>query len=503
MALSVTVGLLVLASALLVWWIKESIRIARFKKLHGCKAEVPIQQSERIIGYGLYKIQIQASKDRNILDVGRQRYLDYGNTWSAYMMGKKFYNTIDPENIRHILATNFKDFGIGGRQEALGALLGQGIFTTDGAQWEHSRALIRPNFTRAQVADLDALESHIQHLISRIPRDGSTVDLQPLFFELTLDAVTEFLFGESVSSLSNAEVTDEFGEAFDLAQRRLGNRTRLGKWIRLCRDTEFDTACKTVHEFVDRIVFKALEKSQPKDAEKSIDGKTGAERYLFLTEMIKSTRDPKQLRDELLNILLAGRDTTASLLSNTFHVLARRQDIWANLKEEVDRLEGEKPNYETLRNMKYLKYLLKESLRLYPVVPSNARFAVRDTLIPRGGGPDQLSAVFIPKGGIVAYSVYSMHRRRDIYGPDAELFRPERWGPEENLRPGWAYLPFNGGPRICVGQQFALTEASYTIVRLLQEFSGIEDRDGEEWMEQLSLTCCSAMGVRVALAPRR
>lgn len=130
MALSVTVGLLVLASALLVWWIKESIRIARFKKLHGCKAEVPIQQSERIIGYGLYKIQIQASKDRNILDVGRQRYLDYGNTWSAYMMGKKFYNTIDPENIRHILATNFKDFGIGGRQEALGALLGQGIFTT-------------------------------------------------------------------------------------------------------------------------------------------------------------------------------------------------------------------------------------------------------------------------------------------------------------------------------------------------------------------------------------
>lgn len=119
--------------------------------------------------------------------------------------------------------------------------------------------------------------------------------------------MTEFLFGESVSSLSNAEVTDEFGEAFDLAQRRLGNRTRLGKWIRLCRDTEFDTACKTVHEFVDRIVFKALEKSQPKDAEKSIDGKTGAERYLFLTEMIKSTRDPKQLRDELLNILLAGR----------------------------------------------------------------------------------------------------------------------------------------------------------------------------------------------------
>jgi cytochrome P450 len=95
-----------------------------------------------------------------------------------------------------------------------------------------------------------------------------------------------------------------------------------------------------------------------------------------------------------------------------------------------------------------------------------------------------------------------MHRRHDIYGPDADVFRPERWGPEENLRPGWGYLPFNGGPRICVGQQFALTEAGYTIVRLVQQFGSIEDRDGEEWKEQLSLTVCSARGVRVALSPK-
>jgi cytochrome P450 len=81
-----------------------------------------------------------------------------------------------------------------------------------------------------------------------------------------------------------------------------------------------------------------------------------------------------------------------------------------------------------------------------------------------------------------------MHRRKDIYGPDAEEFRPERWAPEEGLRPGWGYLPFNGGPRICVGQQFALAEASYTIVRLLQAFRGIENRDPEPWTEQLALT---------------
>jgi cytochrome P450 len=95
-----------------------------------------------------------------------------------------------------------------------------------------------------------------------------------------------------------------------------------------------------------------------------------------------------------------------------------------------------------------------------------------------------------------------MHRRKDIYGPDALEFRPERWAPEEGLRPGWGYLPFNGGPRICVGQQFALTEASYTIVRLLQEFKDMEDRDGSPFVEQLSLTLASTNGVKVAMIAR-
>lgn len=144
--------------------------------------------------------------------------------------------------------------------------------------------------------------------------------------------------------------------------------------------------------------------------------------------------------------------------------------------------------------------LTRKALRLYPVVPSNARFANKDTTIPRGGGPDGSSPIYIPKGGVVVYSPYSMHRLKSVYGPDAEDFNPDRW--DENLRPGWAYLPFNGGPRICVGQIFALTEASYAIVRLLQEFGGIEDRDGSPWEEGLSLTCASAKGVVVGLTPR-
>ncbi|KAE8453474.1 hypothetical protein EG329_010335 [Mollisiaceae sp. DMI_Dod_QoI] len=500
-----TLAGVVVVLGLLLRKVTNYIRVARFKSKHGCKPETRIRQPERIVGYELYKIQLNASKNKKILAVGRQRFLKSSSLEDQTIdIFKKFYNTIEPENIKTILATNFKDFGLGRRQESFGPLLGQGIFTTDGTQWEHSRALVRPNFTKAQVADLDTFESHIQKLISKIPRDGSTVDLQTLFFQLTLDSATEFLFGESVNSLTSLEGSEQeiFGRSFDHAQSRLGNRSRLGKLVHLFRDKEFDQACKIVHRFVDNIILKALERTQPRDAEKSIDGKGDKERYVFLTEMLKSTRDPKQLRDELLNILLAGRDTTASLLSNTFHVLARRPDIWNKLIAEVDELHGEKPDYETLRSMKYLKYIMNESLRLYPVVPGNARFANRDTVLPIGGGSDGQSPVYIPKGDIVAYSVFAMHRRTDIYGPDAEEFRPERWAPEEGLRPGWGYLPFNGGPRICVGQQFALTEASYTTVRLLQEFSGIEDRDGTEWFEKLSLTMASGEGVKVAMVSR-
>jgi cytochrome P450 len=124
--------------------------------------------------------------------------------------------------------------------------------------------------------------------------------------------------------------------------------------------------------------------------------------------------------------------------------------------------------------------------------------SVRDTVLPLGGGEDGQHPLFIPKGTNVGYSPYVMHRRKDIYGPDANEFRPERW---ETLRPGWEYIPFNGGPRICLGQQYALTEAGYVTARLVQEFATMESRDPGPWVEQLSLTCSSMNGTKVGLTP--
>jgi hypothetical protein len=132
-------GIAILVSAFIAKKIATYVAAARFKKEHGCKPEYKIPQFERIIGYDLYRIQANASKEKRILEVGYKRYLDNGVTWSAAMMGHTFFNTIDPENIKAILATNFSDFGIGQRLDAFGALLGRGIFTSDGPQWEHSR----------------------------------------------------------------------------------------------------------------------------------------------------------------------------------------------------------------------------------------------------------------------------------------------------------------------------------------------------------------------------
>jgi cytochrome P450 len=123
---------------------------------------------------------------------------------------------------------------------------------------------------------------------------------------------------------------------------------------------------------------------------------------------------------------------------------------------------------------------------------------VHDTILPLGGGADGKSPLLVPAGHAVTYATYSMHRRQDYFGADADEFRPERW---EHLRPGWEYLPFNGGPRICLGQQYALTEAGFVTTRLCQEFKGLESRDPEVWKEGLTLTLCSHNGAKVSLTP--
>jgi cytochrome P450 len=124
--------------------------------------------------------------------------------------------------------------------------------------------------------------------------------------------------------------------------------------------------------------------------------------------------------------------------------------VQERLRIEIsETLGGRLPTYEDVKNMKYLNWVIKEVLRVYPPVPQNLRVANKDTILPVGGGPNGLSPVFIPKGHECSFSSFSLHRRRDLWGDDALEFKPERW---EKERPTWNYIPFSGGPRICLGQ---------------------------------------------------
>ncbi|MCJ1230206.1 hypothetical protein MMC12_006878 [Toensbergia leucococca] len=457
-------------------------------KENGCQPIVRHSELYSFFGWDSFKENMALMKSHAFLPALKSRYDRFGYTWTAVILGSTKISTVEPENAKTILSLKFKDWGLGDRRKsAFVPLLGHGIFTTDGAAWQHSRELLRPNFVRTQVADLDMFDHHADHLISNIPTDKSTVNLQPLFFRLTLDSATEFLFGESTDCLLNRGGDDAaagFAAAFNRSQESIAVRVRYGILADLWPNKNMKKDIKFIHQYIDNYVRKGIEYAQSQDSEKTKSEE--GERYVFLHELARRTQDPVQIRSELLNILIAGRDTTASLMSNLFFVLAKRQDIWQKLHAEVDQLDGKKPTYAQIKDMKYLRMVINEILRLYPVIPGNSRTAEVDTVLPLGGGPDGKSPLFIEKGQAVSYASYAMHRRQDFYGPDADEFRPERW---ETLRPGWEYLPFNGGPRICIGQQFAITEASYTTARLLQTFKGIESRDPAPWTENLTLTC--------------
>jgi cytochrome P450 len=344
-------------------WFQLFLTRRSFYRLNKCGVIKQLPQSERIIGLGLVRENLKAGREKRLLENGLNRFEKHGNTYQISMLGSQAVITREPENVKAVLATQFKDFALGRiRKDAFFPLLGNGIFTNDGADWEHSRALVRPNFVRNQVADLRTFETHVSNLLRNIPKDKSTVDLQSLFFCLTLDSATEFLFGESVNSLSDAhsESARTFAQAFNDTQEKVALRTRNGPLMRFFVDDKFTKQCDYVKLYADRIVRGALEKKRKvegHDLEKDIesDGTEPRERYCFLDELVKEIQDPVRVRDELLNILLAGRDTTASLLSNTFHVLANRPEIYAKLRADVATLNGDRPTYDQLRNLKFVK----------------------------------------------------------------------------------------------------------------------------------------------------
>ncbi|KAH0591652.1 hypothetical protein MHUMG1_10615 [Metarhizium humberi] len=436
-------------------------------------------QNQRPLGVDRLEQIFRADTEFRLMELFLFHFRQTGYTLQQVFLRTPAFGTVDPANLEAIFSTKFKEWSFGPRRAITFPMFGDGIFTQEGEAWKHSRDLLRPQLIHRQYEDLTVFSEPMEDLLSELPPNGGVVDLQPLFFRFTLDVTTAFLFGESIHSLRSTDNSKEqsFAAAFDLAQKYVVKRFRLLDLYWLIGGSKFRDACRKVHEFADQVIDQNLSAS-------ALSDDLTDTRYVFLKSVAKACSDRVALRGQIINILAAGRDTTACLLSWTFFLLVRHPEAMEKLRTEISQLKGGALNRTHLRDLRYLQNVLKETLRLYPSVPVNTRTAVENTILPMGGGADRKSPVLIPKGSPVAFSVYTLHRRPDLYGMDAECFRPERW--DENLplfkdktTHNYGYLPFSGGPRICLGMDFALTEAAFTIVRIFRRYSSIRLPEGE------------------------
>ncbi|KAB8265980.1 cytochrome P450 [Aspergillus pseudonomiae] len=370
-----------------------------------------------------------------------------GNTLSQYLLlGPRAFHILRPENVEAILSTHSEDYGLGARREVFAPLLGNGIFTQEGPAWRHSRDLLGRQFSRIKSRSMEHLHEHVDNLIARVPLNA-VVDLQPLFFDLTLDITTSLLFGKSVYSLK-ADINQDsdnmlFTESFNIAQEGLAKRFCLAPFHWLYNPPKFRRACADVHRFVEHYI-DGLKLDLP-DA-------LNDEACSFIKQLAQESISKTDLRDQLLNVLWAGRDTTACCLSWMLRLLIRNEHVMYRLRDEASSIMGQSqyPSRDQMGRIPYLNCVIRETLRLYPSVPLNNREAKQTTILPTGGGENGHSPILVRKGELVVFSQYVNSRKRNIYGPDADVFRPERWETGELGQIGWAYFPFNGGPRQCL-----------------------------------------------------
>ena len=213
---------------------------------------------------------------------------------------------------RGSVANVLKDYGLGSRSDGLFRFLGEGIFTQDGDKWRHSRELLRRPFTRIHYQTLEGFNEHLDDMISALSasaKKGVTVDLQPLFFRFTLATTTALIFGQPVKSIDGEE-QNSFSNSFDYASMISGLRIRLAEFYFLYTTSRFKKACDDVRKYAFEFVDRAL-------AETSNVKESRYDKNAFIQDLYDEMKDPELVRDQLVHVLIAGRDTTACLLSWT------------------------------------------------------------------------------------------------------------------------------------------------------------------------------------------
>jgi cytochrome P450 len=387
--------------------------------------------------------------------IGFMRGLSAGGDVSSVVLGEQpLYLLNHPDLIRDVLVLKHKSFskaiGIGSVKQ----LLGEGLLTAEGEVHRRHRRLAQPAFHRQRLASYaDTMVAFAERALDWW-RDGAPVDIGHDMMRLTLGIAGKTLFDADLEGDTKevGEAMAEISELSNLVAFPLVGM--LGKFELLGR-RRFDRA----QARLDATIYRIIEERRAH----------GGDRGDLLSMLMVATDEEdgqgisdRQLRDEVMTLFLAGHDTTANALTWTWHLLSQHPEAEARLHEEVDAaLGGRRPSIEDMPRLAFVDQVLAESMRLYPPVWIMARKAVEDCAV---GGH------VIPEGAIVLMSQYLMHRDPRFFD-DPEVFFPGRWTAEMKAElPRFAYFPFGGGPRQCLGEHFSWMESVLLIATIARQW---------------------------------
>ncbi|XP_075499848.1 cytochrome P450 704C1-like [Primulina tabacum] len=395
--------------------------------------------------------------------------------------------TVDPDNVEHILKTNFRNYGKGDHHcDIMKDLFGDGIFAVDGDKWRYQRKLASYEFSTKVLRDFssDVFRSNAAKFVNKIGEE-SRVELQDLLMKTTMDSMFKVGFGVDLNTLSGSdETSNQFIKAFDDSNVIIYWRYVDVLWrIKRSLNIGLERNLKNNIEIIDNFVYKLIQRKR--DQMKTEQGSKEDILSRFLKSEEENMSD-KYLRDIILSFIIAGKDTSANTLTWFFYMISKHPVIQEKVAMEVrlatdieaaDGLSVDefifKLTDSAIDKMQYLHSALTETLRLYPAVPLDGKFASEDDILPDGNK--------IKKGDGVAYMPYAMGRMAHIWGEDAEEFRPERWlqnGVFQAESP-FKFTAFQAGPRICLGKEFAYRQMKILAATLLFFFK-FKLVDGDE-----------------------
>lgn len=380
---------------------------------------------------------------------------DYGDVVSVGIANLSVYQIYNPEDIEYVLVTNHRNFikDRVARQKLFRLLLGNGLLTSDGDFWIRQRRLAQPAFHRDRIAGYgEVMVAYTERMLDGW-RERETRDVHQEMMRLTLQIVAKTLFDTDV-----AGEAEEVGRTLEVTMDRFSSQGSMLRMLDNYLPTPGRRRFEKAVEKLDKIIYDIISRRR----ESGKDAGNLLSMLLAAQDEDGSRMNDRQLRDEAMTLFLAGHETTALALSWTWYLLANNKEVAEKLFDEIQAVLGDrKAEMSDLPRLSYTEMVVKESLRLYPPAWGFGRQAVDDC---------EIGGYFVPAGTQVFINPWTTHRDSRFF-EDPLAFRPERWaGDLEKQLPRFAYMPFGGGPRLCIGNAFARMEAALILATIAQRF---------------------------------